>query len=57
MNDTERERWVDNDEGLYNMMKSSRMSKRKFVRENRQMIDNVITASTKKAQRPKQWWE
>jgi hypothetical protein len=42
MNDTEREQWVDNDEGLYNEMIRSRKSKRAFIRENRAMIDEVI---------------
>lgn len=42
MNDTDREQWVDNDEGLYRMMRESRKSKRAFVRENRAFIDDVI---------------
>ena len=33
MNDTEREQWIDNDEGLYDWWKSSRMSKREFIKE------------------------
>jgi hypothetical protein len=27
--------WIDNDEGLYNWWKTSRQSKRAFIRENR----------------------
>jgi len=41
------EQWVDNDEGLYNWWKSSKMSKRAFIKENRaeleRCIDNVIS--------------
>jgi len=43
------EQWVDNDEGLYNWWKSCRQSKRDFMRENReeleQCINNVIHGS------------
>ena len=42
MNDTERELWVINDEGLYRWWKGSRQSKRQFLRENRTEIDAVI---------------
>ena len=42
MNDTEREQWLDNDEGLYNGWRSSGLSKRLFIRENRVEIDRVI---------------
>lgn len=46
MNDTDRAQWIDNDEGLYDWWKSSRQSKRGFIRENRaditQAIDNVL---------------
>lgn len=42
MNNTERSQWIDNDEGLYNWWKSSRMSKIKFIKENREEIDRVI---------------
>jgi hypothetical protein len=42
MNDTERSQWVDNDEGLYNQWKRSRLPKRKFIQQNRQWIDEVI---------------
>ena len=44
MNDTEREQWVDNDEGLYLMWHGSCIgSKRLFVRKHRQEIDEVIS--------------
>jgi hypothetical protein len=41
-NDTERAQWIDNDEGLYNWWRSSRQSKRQFIRENRAEIDKCI---------------
>lgn len=34
MNDTERDQWIDNDEGLYNMWKASKQSKRDFIRRS-----------------------
>jgi hypothetical protein len=46
MNDTERENLVDNDEGLYSMWRSSRKSKRKFIRANRPLIDAAIANVT-----------
>jgi hypothetical protein len=42
MNDRERENWIDNDEGLYRMWRSSHSAKRKFIRSNRSVIDAVI---------------
>jgi hypothetical protein len=41
-NDEERRQWVENDEGLYNLWRASRQSKRLWIRENRALIDNVI---------------
>ena len=41
LNNTEREQWIDNDEGLYSWWRSSRMSKRDFIKEarfTRQMV-------------------
>lgn len=46
MNNREREMWIDNDEGLYCWWKSSRQSKRKFIRENRAAIDAAIETVT-----------
>lgn len=46
MNDTERENWVNNDEGLYNWWQGSRLSMREFVRQNRKDIDKVIEKAT-----------
>jgi hypothetical protein len=42
MNNREREMWIDSDEGLYGWWKSSRLSKAKFIKENREEIDRVI---------------
>lgn len=41
MNDSERSDWVDNDEGLYNLWKESKMSKRRWIKKNRHLIDDV----------------
>lgn len=52
MNDSEREDWVNNDEGLYNKWKRSGLSMSKFVRKNRQLIDAIageITSGKKPA--------
>ena len=46
MNNTERNQWIDNDEGLYNWWKSSRLSKREFIRQNRAEIDAAIANVT-----------
>ncbi len=42
INDEERRQWIDNDERLYTMWKVSKMKKRDFIKENREMIDRVI---------------
>ena len=44
MNDRERSQWIDNDEGLYDWWRSSRprVSKARFIRENRVEIDAAI---------------
>ncbi len=42
MNDSEREMWIDNDEGLYHWWRQSGQSKRKFMRENRTELDECI---------------
>lgn len=46
MNNTEREQWIDNDEGLYRWWKSSRLSKREFIKQNRAEIDEAINNVT-----------
>lgn len=42
MNNSDRAQWIDNDEGLYNWWKSSRLSKAEFIRQNRAEIDVAI---------------
>jgi len=34
--------WIDNDEGLYNWFNRSRMSKAKFIKENKQELSDCI---------------
>jgi len=46
MNDIEREQWVNNDEGLYRIWRSSRKGMREFVKENRREIDELISTVT-----------
>jgi hypothetical protein len=41
-NDDDRAEWIENDEGLYDWWKSSRLSKREFIRQNRTEIDAAI---------------
>jgi len=42
MNNNYRNQWIDNDEGLYNWWRSSRLSKSAFIRENKKEIDEAI---------------
>ncbi len=42
MNDEERRLWVLNDEGLYNLQRRSRLLLKRWIRENRALIDEVI---------------
>lgn len=44
-NDDERALWVDNDEGLYHWWRRSHLSKRAFVRANRDELDQHIGAA------------
>jgi hypothetical protein len=49
----ERETWVLNDEFLYNMRRTSKLSMRKFIQTYREQIDAIITSSTTRdADRP-----
>lgn len=48
MNDTEREMWVQNDESLYNMWRTSRLSQRGFIRQNREFLDRAINGALNK---------
>ena len=42
MNDSEREMWVLNDEGLYNDQRHSRLSMTAYIRGNRAELDAYI---------------
>ena len=42
INNADREQWIDNDEGLYSWWKSSRLSKREFIKQNKAEIDAAI---------------
>ena len=42
MNNTERELWLLNDEPIYNFWKSTRLSKREFLKKHRNKIDTYI---------------
>jgi hypothetical protein len=42
LNDDERRQWINNDEGLYNWQRSSRLSMRAFIRENHAELDEYI---------------
>lgn len=46
MNNTEREQWIDNDDGLYNWWRSSHLSKREFIRQHRAELDEIINNVT-----------
>jgi hypothetical protein len=41
LTDEERKRWVDKDEELYLAWQESGMSKKRWVKENRSLIDDV----------------
>ena len=43
MNDNDRAQWVDNDEGLYDLWKKSGLPQREWIRQNRDLIDEVAT--------------
>ena len=42
INDEERRLWILNDEGLYTWHRSSRLSLREFIRQNREELDRCI---------------
>jgi hypothetical protein len=46
-NDAERERWIANDEGLYNWQRTSGLSMTRFIRSNRMELDELIRAALK----------
>jgi len=43
MNDFQREQWIMNDEGLYDMWKRSHKGITTYVRQNRKLIDELVT--------------
>ena len=49
LNDADRAQWIDNDEGLYSWWKSSRQSKRDFIRENRDELTAAINRALGRA--------
>jgi len=42
LNNDDRRQWIDNDEGLYNWYRSSRLSMTKFIKENKEELDAAI---------------
>jgi hypothetical protein len=44
LNDKDLAQWIDNDEGLYNWWRGSRMAKGKFIKENRAELQTLIRA-------------
>ncbi len=42
MNNTERQMWINNHEGLYRWWKASKLSMRDFIKFNRPSIDETI---------------
>lgn len=44
LSNREREQWILNDEGLYNWFRSDRDPMSKFISENREEIDKIISA-------------
>ena len=42
LNDQDRAQWIDNNEGLYLWWKGSRLSKRAFIRQNRNELTTCI---------------
>lgn len=57
LNDNDREQWVNNDQGLYNWWKGSRMSIREFVRSNRAELTEAINKVRNKPPHEKTWRE
>jgi hypothetical protein len=55
LNDDDRAQWIDNDEGLYNWFRQSRMSKRDFIRANRAELTTCIRRVLDAPPREKTW--
>ncbi len=50
-----RSQWIDNDEGLWNWWKSTKLPQRKFIRINRAKIDEIIDQTENRARIPHAW--
>lgn len=44
LNDRDRAEWINNDEGLYNWQRRSRLSMKAFIRQNKAEIDSAVCA-------------
>lgn len=44
--------WVDNDEGLYNWWRNSKLAKREFIRQNRAELSRIVRAVLDGERRP-----
>ena len=53
IDDNEREMWVNNDEGLYNLQQNSELSVEDFIEQNRDLIDQVIRTAVESKRRTK----
>lgn len=47
--------WVDNDEGLYNWWKSSRLSKAEFIKQNKEELKACIDRVVNRPPQEKSW--
>ncbi len=56
LNDDDRAQWIDNDEGLYNWWRSSRQSKRAFIRENREELTRLIRRALAPKETARGWY-
>ena len=57
MNDTEREQWVSNDEGLYSWWRSTGLGMSVFVRTYRSSLDAAIDCLLHPKRNQRKWWE
>jgi len=45
LNDSDRQEWINNDEGLYNWQRRSRQSMKAFIKTNKAEIDQAVCAA------------
>lgn len=57
MNDTDRRLWVENDEGLYNLCRTSGKSQKTWISENRDLIDELVKNVTTEGTKPAHYLE